>query len=92
VSAAWYEIWVSERLDPHWSQWFESLEIDPIPAGSSQAGTILRGCLPDQAALFGVLSQVRNLNLTLIEVRRIKPAENEQHPPVGSQSPLKQGD
>lgn len=29
----------------------------------------MRGCLPDQAALFGILSQLRNLNLTLVEVR-----------------------
>jgi hypothetical protein len=40
------------------------------PAETGNKGTILRGRLPDQAALFGVLAKVRDLNLTLIEVRR----------------------
>jgi hypothetical protein len=35
-------------------------------------GTLLRGNLPDQAALFGLLGRVRDLNLTLVEVRRIE--------------------
>jgi hypothetical protein len=32
--------------------------------------TVLRGRLPDQAALFGVLSMIRLFGLELIEVRR----------------------
>ncbi len=35
-------------------------------------GTLLRGKLRDQAALFGLLARVRDLNLTLLEVRRIE--------------------
>jgi hypothetical protein len=66
----WYEIKVGETLDSHWSQWFEGMEILPSCDYSQGAGTTLRGFLPDQAALFGILSQVRNLNLTLVEVKR----------------------
>ena len=32
--------------------------------------TVLRGRLPDQAALFGVLSMIRRCGLELVEVRR----------------------
>jgi hypothetical protein len=33
--------------------------------------TLLRGRLPDQAALFGILAMARRLGLELIEVRRL---------------------
>lgn len=71
MTACWYEIQVSETLDNRWSQWFEGMEVLPSSEDGCVAGTLMRGCLPDQAALFGILSQLRNLNLTLVEVRRI---------------------
>ena len=71
MTAFWYEIRVVETLDSQWSQWFEGMEISPTSKQSSTSGTLLRGSLPDQAALFGILSQVRSLNLTLMEVKRI---------------------
>lgn len=67
----WYEIRVGETLDSRWSEWFDGVEVLPISEGNHVSGTLLRGNLPDQAALFGILSQLRNLNLTLIEVKRI---------------------
>lgn len=71
MSAIWFEIRVTENLDEHWSQWFEGMEIMPWLENGKRKGSIIYGCLPDQAALFGVMSQVRNLNLTLISFRRI---------------------
>ncbi len=62
-----YEIRVAESLDQHWVTWFPGMEILELPEG----GTLIKGVLPDQAALFGVLSKVRDLNLTVFEVKRI---------------------
>jgi hypothetical protein len=64
------EIRVAESLESRWSQWFSDVEIVPTDEQSGP-GTLLRGNLPDQAALFGLLGRVRDLNLTLVEVRRI---------------------
>ena len=71
MSACWYEIRVSEALDSRWAQWFEGMEVLAGGEDQPEAGTLLRGCLPDQVALFGILSRVRNLNLTLEEVKRV---------------------
>ena len=68
---ACYEIRVAEPLDPIWQQWFPELEILPARAQPGP-GTLLRGTLPDQSALFGLLARVRDLNLTLLEVRRVE--------------------
>jgi hypothetical protein len=33
--------------------------------------TLLRGCLPDHAAIYGVISQLESLGLELLEFRRL---------------------
>ncbi|HEX2981206.1 MAG TPA: hypothetical protein VHO48_13135 [Anaerolineaceae bacterium] len=71
MTANWYEIWVSEALDDRWGQWFDGMEIVSAGGKYPEAGTILKGWMPDQEALFGVLRQIRNLNLTLVEVKRV---------------------
>lgn len=38
------------------------------------ADTVLRGILPDQAALHGVLAEIEALGLELLEVRRLSPS------------------
>jgi hypothetical protein len=44
----------------------------PALTGRAQDGvTNLSGCLPDQAALFGVLDQVQSLGLELLSVDRV---------------------
>ncbi len=65
-----YEIRVAEELDSRWSYWFTDIEII-AGEGPSWRGTIMRGRLPDQAALYGLLGRIRDLNLTLLEVRRL---------------------
>jgi hypothetical protein len=60
-----YEIRVAGRLAADWSEWFAGLEV----RRGADAETVLSGPL-DQAGLHGVLARIRDLGLTLVEVRR----------------------
>jgi len=62
--AEYFEIRIKGHLDPHWSDWFSGMALTTLQGGE----TLLRGTLPDQAALYGLLERMRNLNLTLLSV------------------------
>jgi hypothetical protein len=62
-----YRIWVKEHLDPHWAAWFEGMTITHTADGA----TLFEGVLVDQAALYGLISKVRDLGLTLIAVQPV---------------------
>ncbi len=64
-----YEIRVEGRLAGHWSEWFAGMAV--CIEGDE---TILKGVLPDQAALFGLLRRVYDMNLALISVVRLRRA------------------
>jgi wyosine [tRNA(Phe)-imidazoG37] synthetase (radical SAM superfamily) len=73
-SQAIYEIKVQEHLDSLWEQWFEGMTLMKTENGESGvACTLISGLVADQAALHGLLTKIRDLNLTLISVRRIRP-------------------
>jgi len=59
------EIHIQGNLDSSWSDWFEGLEIVHLPTDE----TVLCGALPDQSAVYGVLSRLSSLGLTLISIR-----------------------
>ena len=59
-----YVITVREHLDDHWPTWFEGLTITKHANGEA----VLVGPLVDQAALHGVLINIRDLGLPLIAV------------------------
>jgi hypothetical protein len=59
-----YEIRVKGHLSLRWSEWFGGMRIRHEPNGE----TSLYGPVVDQAALFGVLIKIHNLNLPLISV------------------------
>ena len=65
-----YRIKLKGRLDPSWSNWFEPMAISP-----AVDTTMLTGPVADQAALHGLLSRIRDLNLTLLSVERLEPVE-----------------
>ncbi len=58
------EIHIRGRLNPSWEDWFEGLTLQEGP----QNETILRGELPDMAAVYGVISRLSSLVITLISV------------------------
>jgi len=55
---------VKEHLDPSWQEWLEGLQIVHEKGGTSR----LFGPLQDQPALYGVLTKLGRLNLTLISL------------------------
>ena len=62
-----FEIRVEGRLSEHWSDWFEGLAIHNETSGEP----VLSGVFIDQSALFGTLTKIHSLNLTLVSVNRI---------------------
>lgn len=69
---------VTEHTYYRWSEWFGGLAI----RSDRDDETILTGQLPDQAALYGVLSRIRDLNLILVSVARLSAASDPQQPPA----------
>ena len=67
-----YEIRVEGHLSDRWSAWFDGLMIQTEPNGDTR----LTGLLADQAALYGVLAKIHNLNLVLFSVVRLPSSEN----------------
>ena len=61
----YYEIIVKEAIDPAWSDWLHGFTVQR----SEDRYTHLSGYVSDQAALYGLLNTLCNLNLTLLSVR-----------------------
>lgn len=59
-----YEIRIRGHLEDHWSDWLGGLNITQDAQGYS----LLTGPVPDQAALHGILTQIRDLGLVLISL------------------------
>lgn len=68
-----YRIKLRGRLDHKWSDWFEQMKIS-----TDGAKTILTGMVTDQAALHGLLTRIRDLNLTLLSVKRTDPLHEDK--------------
>ncbi|WP_151084499.1 hypothetical protein [Nocardioides cynanchi] len=64
----WYEIRLEGRLDPRWAGRF-----DPMSLTTADGLTRLTGPVVDQAALHGLLHQLRDIGLTLVSVGQVEP-------------------
>ncbi len=55
-----YIIHIHGTLDPVWSHWFDDMTI----TGSDDGTTVLRGVVPDQTALYGIIGRLRGFCCT----------------------------
>lgn len=77
-----YSFRVQGHLDQERSGWFDGLAITHTAGGE----TILSGPLADQAALHGVLLKIRDLGLSLLEVKRGSLAGDEGRANAGDEA------
>lgn len=63
----WYEIRLGGRLDPRWSTRFDGMTLT-----TGDGFTLLRGPVVDQAALYGLLHQLRDIGLLLVSVTQVQ--------------------
>ncbi len=64
-----YQIRVRGHLSKKRAEWFDGLSIENQPNGEA----LLTGPIPDQAALHGLLTRIRDLGLPLLSVLQIEP-------------------
>ena len=64
-----YEIRLQGRLDPRWSSRFDGMTLT-----TGDGFTLLTGPVVDQAALHGLLHQLRDIGLALVSVTQVEAA------------------
>ena len=55
---------VNEHLDKRWEDWMDGFTI----LHTAQNETILTGCVPDQAALYGLMAKLRDLGVVILSI------------------------
>jgi hypothetical protein len=83
LAPAGYQLRVAGHLDDHWSPWFGEFTLTHEDDGT----TSLSGLVSDQAELYGLLTKVRDLGVTLISVEVIDPAVKEVIDPAVAEVP-----
>ncbi len=71
IGAQVYEITVYGRLPDAWLDVFADMQVSVAEEDGGPV-TTLRGCLPDQAALHGMLQNLYGLGLGLIKVGMVE--------------------
>jgi len=71
------EIQIKGRINKQWSEWFGGLTISYSDPGE----TVLTGVVADQAALYGIISRLRDLGLqlTLVSSEEIEEDSHEHN-------------
>jgi hypothetical protein len=79
-----YSIRLKEQLDQRWSDWLGGLNMIYEASGE----TVLVGEVVDQAALHGLLSKIRDLQLTLISVFPLEVEPTSREEANGGEQPV----
>lgn len=66
-----YEIRLNGRFSTETANWFEDMTLT-IDETTTPPQTIIQGVIRDQAALYGLISRIRDLGLQLISVNLIE--------------------
>ena len=67
------QIRVKGQIDERWSEWLDGLTI----THTGEDETVLTGSIPDQSALYGLISKLRDLGLPLLAVNLCEEVTNE---------------
>jgi hypothetical protein len=67
--SGWYLIRIAGRLPARWATYFDGMTLSNGDDGT----TVIHGPVVDQAALHGLLQQVRDTGLPLLSVDRVRP-------------------
>jgi hypothetical protein len=70
-----YQVRIAGTVPPELLPELQNLTISVEPPE-----TVLYGSLPDQSALFGLISRMHGMGLRLIEIRRLSGTEGSRHP------------
>lgn len=71
-----YRIQIHGHLHQRWSAWLYDFEVTHLADGT----TMLIGDLPDDAAVYGLLSRLRDTGLTLVSFDIVDQAAPDQEP------------
>jgi hypothetical protein len=71
-----YELRIKGRLTQPTLAWFEDMNVT-IDETTSPPQTVVSGPIRDQAALYGLISRIRDLGLLLLSVNLIEQKEEE---------------
>ncbi len=65
-----YELRISGRLGQATQTWFEDMTV-AVDESTTPVQTIILGPMRDEAALYGLISRIRDLGLTLLSVNQV---------------------
>ena len=69
------QIRVRGQIDERWSEWLDGLTI----THTGEEESVLTGSILDQAALYGLISKLRDLGLPLLAMNSVEEVANERH-------------